>query len=423
MHDRIEPSIRDRVKDAVNVSSALDNCFFHSYAAYLLSNHLPLPQDLFLPVSENQGSPAEQLKKIFKHEKDLDIFDTYQQMTVANAEPCEMLVEKTLVLGVLFREWFVDNLLKDEANKERLFRNGDPVSFLTVIKAVREFGLDTVSADDRMAPIVEANAEFFNDLSLSTQADEEQQFHDYWEQQGYKRYCEYLANPRVKVSFTDVDPVLKAMDVPYVIYSKQDCSLTASHEGDVTKPKFELAIAAREGHYYLLKDSATEESLNTYAASLLQYEGDREEILRLRTKELRLQACEDVNSQLISMSLPKGSLSDNPIQLLIDSVENIKSATLARLSQPEATAQPLSVKENQVIDATIATQSDPEKSRQYKAEVSALILAGQKSGFFANKDNPIPIDELDSAEALEGESDEDFAKRLQEAEFRKVGLK
>ena len=106
--------INFRIANAVDVSGALDNCFFHSYAAYLLSNKLPLPTDLFTPNPANKNSPAEQLKQIFKGPDDLEMFNAHYQQKYPDAQPNEMLAEKALVLGVLCRENFANQLSKDE---------------------------------------------------------------------------------------------------------------------------------------------------------------------------------------------------------------------------------------------------------------------------------------------------------------------
>ncbi|MGQ3891704.1 hypothetical protein [Legionella sp. CNM-4043-24] len=55
------------------------------------------------------------------------------------------------------------------------------------------------------------------------------------------------------------------------------------------------------------------------------------------------------------------------------------------------------------------------------AEYTQALLAN-KHGLFSGIHNKIDINQIDQAIALHGESDEDFAHRLQEAEFRKAGL-
>lgn len=433
--DELQPPLISRMANAVDVSAALDNCFFHSYAAHLLSNKLPLPADLFTPNPVNQGSPAEKLKEIFKGPDDLDVFNAYQQQKYPNAEPSQMLVEKTLVLGVLLRENFAQQLLENNAHKEQLFDNNDEnnVSFLKLIDSCRDFGLEHVLADDRMAPICEANRDFFDNLSHTPTPNEAQDIRTYWEQQGYKNYCQHLAEPGVKVSFTDFDPVLKAQNVPYTIYSKQDGSITSENAGDTTQPKFELALAGTEGHYSLLKNNETESILNDYAASLVQYSTDREGLLSMQgTVENNQKACENMPSQLLGAIVPK-SIAGDPVQVLIDRCATIKASLVQEnllvqerdqpLLESGANTQELTEQEQRVLEATASSQPDAEKYNAYKNEVKSLIFAARKGNFSNDPDHAIPAGAIESAEALEGESDEDFAKRLQDSEFKGVGLK
>ena len=115
--------LQQRLVDSVDVSAAMDNCFFHSYAAYQLSHHMDLPADLFRPVS-GRDSPAERLKTQFTQASDLDLFNQhYRQMNPDASSDEDMLMEKTLVLGVLLREWFADKLSENTANKAELFDN------------------------------------------------------------------------------------------------------------------------------------------------------------------------------------------------------------------------------------------------------------------------------------------------------------
>lgn len=425
--------INFRIANAVDVSGALDNCFFHSYAAYLLSNKLPLPTDLFTPNPANKNSPAEQLKQIFKGPDDLEMFNAHYQQKYPDAQPNEMLAEKALVLGVLCRENFANQLSKDEANKDQLFENNDEnkISFLKIIDSYRDFGRETVLADDRIAPIYESNREFFDGLSQTPQANEKEDFRAYWDQQGYKNYCQHLAKPGVQVSFTDFDPVLKAKNIPYALYSNQDGSITAQNTGDTSKPKFELAISGADAHYSLLKNSTTETSLNDYAASMAQYKADREAIVAMQgTPESKLKACTKMPSQLVGVICPKAEVG-NPVEILIARCAEIKS----NLAQPnlnlgvnqqeqafEDHNEALTEREQRVLDATASTQPDAEKYKIYKNEVKSLIIEGRK-GFSNDPNNAVPKEDIENAEAFEGESDEDFAKRLQDSEFKGAGLK
>ncbi len=82
--------------------------------------------------------------------------------------------------------------------------------------------------------------------------------------------------------------------------------------------------------------------------------------------------------------------------------------------------QPLTAKEKQVLEATTATQSITDKYQVYKQEVKDLILQSRDT---TDVPNLVSLKDIDKAQALDGESDEDFAKRLQESEFKGAGLK
>lgn len=86
-------------------------------------------------------------------------------------------------------------------------------------------------------------------------------------------------------------------------------------------------------------------------------------------------------------------------------------------------AAPLTDKEKAVIETTVSSQPIKEKAQQYKENLQDLMHAVKSNSLFEKVKKPIDIENLDKAEHEEGESDEDFATRLQEAEFRKAGLK
>ena len=281
--------ITARLANAVDVSGAMNNCFFNTYAAYLLSNKLPLPDDLFTPNPAKKGSLAEALKDTFKGPSDLDIFNAYHQQKYPGVESSEMLAEKSLVLGVLFREWFAKKLLENQENKQQLFSNDDTskISFLKTIDGCRVIGTNGAIKDDRMLPIIEANREFFTNLPRTPLPNEKERFLDYWEKVGYKRYCEHLSKSGVALSYTDVEPVLIAQNVPYTLYSKSTGRIETQHAGDTTKPPLEFAISEMAGHYFLLKDRDTETSLSELQASLVQYRTDKEGELSARLCDKR----------------------------------------------------------------------------------------------------------------------------------------
>lgn len=79
----------------------------------------------------------------------------------------------------------------------------------------------------------------------------------------------------------------------------------------------------------------------------------------------------------------------------------------------------------QVIETTVSSQIDSDKAELYREHLHELVEQVISKGLFAKVKQPIELDKINSAEAdLEaGESDQEFATRLQEAEFRNAGLK
>ncbi|KTD40421.1 hypothetical protein [Legionella parisiensis] len=87
-------------------------------------------------------------------------------------------------------------------------------------------------------------------------------------------------------------------------------------------------------------------------------------------------------------------------------------------------------RETQVIAATVSTQINEDKAERYQQHVKTLMVTASDPRFFASVQKRIEnLDKLDKEEALKNEhgvqieSDEDFAIRLQEAEFRRANLK
>ncbi|VEB39004.1 hypothetical protein [Legionella cherrii] len=81
---------------------------------------------------------------------------------------------------------------------------------------------------------------------------------------------------------------------------------------------------------------------------------------------------------------------------------------------------PSVAKEEEVISASVSKPINAEKADGYQQHVNDLIHAVSTQGLFSQVKNKINVEDIDTAEALKGESDEDFAKRLQEAEYRRA---
>ncbi|SNV04616.1 Dot/Icm T4SS effector [Legionella waltersii] len=108
------------------------------------------------------------------------------------------------------------------------------------------------------------------------------------------------------------------------------------------------------------------------------------------------------------------------------SKSDVSHHSAQRRNQQEQTTSSI---EEQVIEATISTQTQKDKVERYRENIKQLIQASSGLGLFANVKNKIDINDIDSAEAVYDsekgakESDESFAARLQEAELRRAKLK
>ena len=91
-------SLKDRLQESIDVSGAFDNCFFHTYAAHLITNGVDLPEKLFNFESIlGEESHASKLQQLFPSQEALDLFAEYHDLKDSEDEPLssEFLVEKT----------------------------------------------------------------------------------------------------------------------------------------------------------------------------------------------------------------------------------------------------------------------------------------------------------------------------------------
>tara|TARA_Y100000588_G_C14215874_1_gene908798 strand:+ start:380 stop:1411 length:1032 start_codon:yes stop_codon:yes gene_type:complete len=98
--------------------------------------------------------------------------------------------------------------------------------------------------------------------------------------------------------------------------------------------------------------------------------------------------------------------------------------TPSSAQEPELSAHQLSVIES-LVDAQThhtTTQSNQAFKALYRENLNQLI-AKYNDGFFDDVDDKIDVRHMDDAKANQDESDEDFAKRLQEAALRGANIK
>lgn len=318
--------INERVKSAVDVSGAFDNCFFHNYALYLLTNELPLPIDLFdFQSIRDQESKAERLFPFFNGPQSLDLF------SVLNPHPdvpSKNLFEKTLVLGFLLREWFPTQLVANLGIKdEMLYGEKGVFNAFKNYKEYRSFMAKEELGTTEFGVLYEANEaflEYFYHRSTGAidqsspfekyfvgSGSEEEAILKYWDTEGYTLYCKHMAEPQVKLSHIEIMTMMKLINQPITMYDRS----TATKVGENIPhhpefPNFEVAIDAAQGHYFLLKTERTLRDLQEYEASYAQYKIDREAILSHPDTP--------VSSILVRSTCPKGHIDAEPFDKLIE---------------------------------------------------------------------------------------------------------
>ncbi|HAT3975734.1 TPA: type IV secretion protein Dot [Legionella pneumophila] len=329
-------SLQERVENAVDVSGAFDNCFFHNFALYLLTNNLPLPDDLFHFKSIiDKDSKAEQLFQFFHNPESLNIFSLLDEENDFSEKP-GYLFEKSLILGFLFREWFATQLVNNSKVKQEMLEGEKGVfNAFKNYKEYRSFMPKEELKTTEFGVLYEANEPFleyfynrterisinrdspFEKYFVDSSSDEEA-IKNYWDAEGYKLYCQHLAKPQVKLSHIEIMTMMKVINQPLTIYDRSTSTVVAEYDNPkVNVPDFEVAIDALQGHYFLLKTEETEKELEEYERSYARYKRDRSEILSDSNKP--------VSSLLVRATCPKGHLDEDPFVALMERLSEIES--------------------------------------------------------------------------------------------------
>ncbi|HAU1830205.1 TPA: type IV secretion protein Dot, partial [Legionella pneumophila] len=303
---------------------------------YLLTNNLPLPEDLFHFKSIiNRNSKAEQLFEFFHNPESLSLFSILDKENDVS-EPSGYLFEKSLILGFLLREWFPTRLVNNsEVKMEMLEGEKGVCSAFKNYKEYRSFMPKEELKTTEFGVLYEANEaflEYFYNRSENTlinkdspfekyfvdSSSDEEAIKNYWDAEGYTLYCQHLAKPQVKLSYIEIMTMMRVINQPLTIYDRSTSSVVAEYVNPkVNLPDFEVAIDALQGHYFLLKTEETEKELEEYERSHAQYKRDRSEILAHSDKP--------VSSLLVRATCPKGHLDEDPFVALIESLSEINS--------------------------------------------------------------------------------------------------
>lgn len=352
MYNKKDENIKSRVKNAVDVSGSFDNCFFHNYALYLLTNHQALPKDLFNFKSILEESKAEKLSRYFPNQKSLNQISLLDS---SKDHASNYLFEKTLILGFLFREWFPTQLMKhpELGNKMLEGEHGVFTAFKNY-KEYRKFMSKEELYTSEFSVLYEANQEFleyyynrslgkidknsaFEEYFAHVSSDEEA-IRNYWNIEGYASYCKHMAQPQVKLSHIEIMAMMKVINQPLTIYDRTTADVVDEYRNlDTTSPKFEVALHASVGHYFLLKTNETKDDLEEYEQSQTQYKKDRSELLS--------QSKKPVSSLLVRATCPKGHLDDEPFDALIERLSELENLRKVDDKEPMS-EKPTAVNQN-----------------------------------------------------------------------------
>ncbi|HHF7368557.1 TPA: hypothetical protein ACPSKY_003721 [Legionella bozemanae] len=493
-----EPSVKEAMtKEAVDVSGALDNCFFHAYALYLLSNHGKFPENLFELNEFDNDTNLVKLKELFK--------DKTLQQELTSADSPAYLFEKTLILGVLFRSWFSAQLAKSDPGAFFQAREGlndhdiRRTTFLQIVTDYKEAiahdakapahrarilletvveeqlkkaqgkvdqgleemilksieamkgleakpseqtlkeaqeTLDTVLQKlqelnkEKSDPILNeiektlqydlakeqyfltafkeqtiensiylANKEFFNKALLTMDTDKIQ---EYWNTTGFKKYCEFLSIPGVKVTYADMDPILTQL-VDYAIYGQDDSLVVC----DKKHPQFELVIKEKAAHYLLRATHKSSELLRHYSAQYNHYLKNRE------TFQSSPSSFTHDGTFFIEATVPENLSKTKPLQLLVDKIPEFLSSQQFRahllnyLNDPKNSEN----KKNLILaaatlyrDAVKSKGLDPYQYMDYLDQIVKPAVQGIKISEEIAQELAALIRELGRAEANEAEA-------------------
>ena len=346
--------LQKRFEQAIDVSGAFNNCFFHSYAAHLLANDLPLPKDLFTFTSLlGANSHATQLQTLLPNQEALDLFTNYKALQDPNSQPLSphFIVEKTIILGFLLREWFAFQLAKNITDNEEAMLTGENnvitlfTNYISFRAVMGKKELLTGSC------LFESNEEFLEycvtrpTTNLSTDenrfasyfaaahGNDKKAITDYWLAEGYIKYCLYIAKPQVKLAPTDITPMLKILNQSVTIFNN-DGSTMVDLAGDPTKPTMQVKLVSQAGHYHLLKTPATNDILEEYKRSHAQYLRDREAVLATIDDD-KLATANNKPSLLVGAICPSDHVPWVPFESLLHNIKTMQKFIIANTKTTE----------------------------------------------------------------------------------------
>lgn len=424
LNSPVKIDMPDKVKakdlsQVVNVSGLLNNCFFHALALYHLGNKIPLPVDLFTYSSKEDNEDLAKLKTQFPNLESLDLFTKYTVMKQFDDKYSNHWVEKTIVLGIFLRSYFVKRLLNNEENSQDLFEykgneekiNEKQITFMSLIENRLSSTLDNFLESVKDNPIYLANEEYFKTVTENVS---DKDLKAYWFVSGYQNYCNYL-NSKTNISHVDVEPVLRELEIPFNFYSYTDLSLIAKQKSeDKTTPPFVLAINVQEGHYYLQKSDVTSLVLDEYQKQHTEYLDFRVNVLATQDEDKIAQAHES-SALFLAATLPSDLQNHSPLKLIVERVEEITNSLNSKLNNSEIKGN---LEEKDVVEEKSSPRNDkPEEqndlTKSSPRNNSQNQLASSDSSVESRKNETIPKE-------IEGSPDSDKNIKSQNGELEAI---
>lgn len=394
------PSVlQQSILEAVDVSAAFDNCFFHSYSAYLIANHLPFPDDLFNFSSVlGENSPASQLQNVLAHQDPRQLFDDYLQCLPQDKKPNHphFLVEKTLIYGVLFREWFATKLVNHELNCQAMMSDATE-NIQTIFLSYKEFR-PSVPKEILLtsSPLLQSNVAFLEYLTFYPKAPSseldasfEPYFYEshgdvhraielYWQAEGYQHYCQHLAMLHVKITPSNFMPIMNMLDQPMIIYNATG-EIILSTTSTSVKPTLEMAFNPLSGHYFLLKTPHTSLLLNEYVNGYTQYKNDRETLLASETDKLTL--AKSLPSLFVMAICPTGGhVPWDPFFAFLTIIQEMQQFIQQKKTTLDSTMHPMN---DRLVSKNHVSQLKFSSLLQQLMKLRALLFSSDKKAFLA----------------------------------------
>ncbi|MFA5960964.1 MAG: hypothetical protein WC785_10670 [Tatlockia sp.] len=380
----------------IDVLPTFNNCFFHCLSLHYLSKGIPLPDDLFTPHGlDTQYVRA--IKKVIQTAEDLELF---KQVTDSS-----YLVEKTLVLGVLFRSYF-SNFLSDnwelgvklfDSKDENLPQGMQELIFMKLVEGRLELGLEAFlqNVQEQAPSIYLANKDFFKQVKEPEL---------YWLEEGYLNFCRYIGT-NIKLSAFEADLFLTSkLNIPFAAYnddkkSNEKLLITSNSE----QPDFQFLLDAKDKHYNFIETQPSQ-VLEEYKTRFEGYKLEREKILAMAANShTKLAEAQNSPFLLVAATFPASEEGFKyPMQLLVNrlnylsekskakKLEIIAPEEIAEIVITEQTAQP--EMEDQSIKITEQDEPVPEPSAfmQSDNDQDFIILSEPTPSTLKKESTPIP---------------------------------